>query len=845
MQKQLLNIPAVLIHTIDGTQYRVNGTLVGINEATQTCSMKFDGYEVQTGIPVSNVYLTEGFLDKVKEYGKAAWEGIKKVAKTIGGLFLPVKANGEPALQFANTPTNIAIMDIPGIGVELSDSAREAAEEAGCVIPEKSALAQAVEDECKEIETFWGRVMKTYTQNESMTSRQAVKYVLENYYKPNERYTKALNEASIVSLHNKGKAARYGIEVGTDELVGELYDNILDQIDGTPLHHSNTMPLMIWGAPGIGKTALVNQVLEDLKEDGYDLTKEYVQVSAVYRDDFVLPDTVANKFEQGIAVDVPKTWMPCYYAVADPVKLKEIDDFYNSGKYRPGREYEDYTGGVIFFDEYTRMPEQTKSIAMGLINEHSYSGMYLASRWGFVLASNRYSDMLRNETELTVESAQVTRYQSRTYVPKKDEWLVWARKINRNTGRQNVDEMICKFLEISSDGVWYDALDLGSRDNYLGKDDRGTVAGDDLDDIASVFDNNPNLRGSNLSWNPRTWTVDVNDAIMKKLKVLLGDDFDSVFVNGNLDMGKVQLALEKVDNRRWERFASQYARILDVNRQMDRFAFFSKWISRVIERMAGTGELPSTEWNTYTQYRSVFTKDVVASIWNTGKLGRRDYDADNDLTFNAPGEYEKTKFSKWKRNSALADEVKKLILNGYPLDDAGLEKLIEKDLDKLDSANDIEDKQVPTLVQKWANTYKVDKNGKTEYLLFDPTDAVVKDPDQLQIIKNILKTLENCKFAQQLANVAFFLAKTSIQMNADNLLGPLEKELGIEWPKLHLGKTNPICDRLFNVNNLIEMTKQKGDEKANNKIISKFIMYPAIKIIDNTRTRSMRGAKTY
>lgn len=843
MRNQTLRIPAVLIHNIDGTQYRVNGTLVDLNESTHTCSMKFEGYDVQDGIPLSSVYITEGFLDKVKEYGKAAWEKIKRVAKSIGGLFLPIADNGQPIMQFANTPTNIAIMQIPGVGVELSDSAREAAEAAGCEIPVNSPLADAVEKECQDIEKFWGRVMKEYSQNESMTSRQAVKYVLENYYKPNAKYTQALNEASIVSLHNKGKKARYGIEIGTEELVGELYDNILEQIDGTPMHHSDTMPLMIWGAPGIGKTALVNQVLDELKEDGYDLTREYLQMSAVYRDDFVLPDTMKNSVGGTAAVDVPKTWMPVYYPVADPVELQKIDDFYNSGKYRPGRENEDYNGGVIFLDEYTRMPEQTKSIAMGLINEHSYAGMFLASHWGFVLASNRYSDMLQNETELTSESAQVTRYQSRTYVPTKEEWLKWARKINRNTGKQNVDEMICKFLEISSDGVWYDALDLHSRDNYLNKDDLSTVQGDDLDAIAGVYDDNSNLKGANLSWNPRTWTVNVNGVIMKKLQELLGDKFDTVFVNGNLDMALLQKALDRdVPDRRWERFASHYAKALDADRTLDRFGFFSKWISRVIEKMSGTGELPSTEWNTYTQYRSVFTKDVVASIWNSGKLGKRALDADNDKTFDAPGQYEQTTYSKWKRNSALADEVKKIILNGYPLDDSALNALVLKDLAALEAAPEIDDKKVPTLVQKWANVYKVDKSGKTEYLLFAPTDATPKTPDEMVVTKNILKSLETSEFARQLANVAYFLGKTSIQMNADNLLGPLETELGITWPQEHLPEAT--YNRLIDMDHLHEICKAKG-KTENNKVISKFLIFPAIKIVENTRMRSMKGAKTY
>ena len=72
MQKNKLNIPAVLIHDVNGVQYRVNGIITSINESNNTCSMKFRGYPVFNGIPMSSIYMNEAFLDKVKEYGKKA-----------------------------------------------------------------------------------------------------------------------------------------------------------------------------------------------------------------------------------------------------------------------------------------------------------------------------------------------------------------------------------------------------------------------------------------------------------------------------------------------------------------------------------------------------------------------------------------------------------------------------------------------------------------------------------------------------------------------------------------------------------------------------------------------------
>jgi hypothetical protein len=74
------------------------------------------------------------------------------------------------------------------------------------------------------------------------------------------------------------------------------------------------------------------------------------------------------------------------------------------------------------------------------------------------------------------------------------------------------------------------------------------------------------------------------------------------------------------------------------------------------------------------------------------------------------------------------------------------------------------------------------------------------------------------------------------------LLGPLETELGITWPQEHLPEAT--YNRLIDMDHLHEICKAKG-KTENNKVISKFLIFPAIKIVENTRMRSMKGAKTY
>ena len=51
-------IPATLIHTVNNKRYRLNGTLLNVNESAGTCTMKFGKY-INKNIPSSEVYLNE------------------------------------------------------------------------------------------------------------------------------------------------------------------------------------------------------------------------------------------------------------------------------------------------------------------------------------------------------------------------------------------------------------------------------------------------------------------------------------------------------------------------------------------------------------------------------------------------------------------------------------------------------------------------------------------------------------------------------------------------------------------------------------------------------------------
>lgn len=109
-RQKRLNIPALLVHNMNNTQYRVHGTIVGINESNDTVSMKFKGYRhVEHNIPMSHVYVNENILDNIKNAGKKVMGAIKTLVRKVGG-FLMLMINGKPDPNSKNAPINLTVM---------------------------------------------------------------------------------------------------------------------------------------------------------------------------------------------------------------------------------------------------------------------------------------------------------------------------------------------------------------------------------------------------------------------------------------------------------------------------------------------------------------------------------------------------------------------------------------------------------------------------------------------------------------------------------------------------------------------------------------------------------------
>jgi hypothetical protein len=107
MIKNKLNIPATLVRRVNNKQYKVNGLILSINESNDTCTMRFNGNHIEKRVPMNQVLISEGFLDKIKEYGKKVVNYI--VQKVKGFIALVDDTTGKILPWSLNNVANLAI----------------------------------------------------------------------------------------------------------------------------------------------------------------------------------------------------------------------------------------------------------------------------------------------------------------------------------------------------------------------------------------------------------------------------------------------------------------------------------------------------------------------------------------------------------------------------------------------------------------------------------------------------------------------------------------------------------------------------------------------------------------
>lgn len=872
-----LNLPATLIHEVNGKKYTLNGKLLAINESTKTCTMKF-GAQISNNVPVKEVYLNETALGdivkkagkKVKEAAKNIWHKISGIIKTVGGFIVPADENGKALMQYVYAPVNLGLMKLPKhIKVAPSGNFEEIYDDYEAKVKNDSTIDELFEDgiakDKEMIETYWTRVMKEYAKNESLNLSDTVKMVNEKYYHQSKGYT-ALNE-SIVSMSSPDPEF-YGRNIGTNELIDAITDSVYHQLN--PVNTESVKPLIIWGAPGIGKTAIIRQAGKDMKERfGRKLTFISQACGGIKQDDFELPDTTVNVAGQKIAISTPKVWLPVYDKKGlTPEQIAEVDAFYNSGKFaiRERKELknlwgifknkspkgvidgetgvnglssdtpdellknsETFDGGILFIDEFGRvLEERTMNVFMTLLGDRQYQDLVVASQWAFICAANRLSDDKKMEDDEvywgTQDAAKMSRFVHYTFVPTKEEWLRWARDVDAN-GYQNVDEIICKFIEWAPEGVWYDALDFGSRpveDDAVakiigisknGKRESGVWGTSDItiEEIKAVgrFISKPGKSKGNMqrtTWDPRTWHQKIAMPFLSTLKELFDEnqkngtkesaeekykacfreerrvyDEDSpkageTYMVKNLDDKLLSEQLNSVDDNVWNRWTLGKYKSFDASqtkRKNNRLGFIMGWLGEIIKTVTGMNSMPANQWEQYNTNASVVDLADIVSIYETGHMKSKNTAKEDNILFpkGNMSDFAMVNSTKWKTNHKSVSDIVLRVLNEF--DNQITLNQLKEDFVKIE-------KKIGKVPYSEADFERYKKEYTIHFIDIDgkpikdvPTlfnDTIPYDEGMKELIVHVLR---NSEVARKLCNLVMWLSKISIQVGSTEILGYL------------------------------------------------------------------------
>ena len=282
-----------------------------------------------------------------------------------------------------------------------------------------------------------------------------------------------VNEARVTLSSNMSKAdgapqANIRVRDWNSEQLEKYLEKVVSLTQRHPGREKQT--IVIWGAPGIGKSSIPKTLIKDMNEKAGNKKEEskmtviVADCSQMSSDGFSLPTPAKqleiNKIVQGnaaakgiaaangmtedelneidykVSSDAPKTWLPVYKPTGDK-KKDEILNALANGSTQPHYDkdgYIDYfvktgAGGILLIDEFLRADQNVFFTVCQLMFNYSFGEYKLGDKWQIIAASNRPSDD-KEVRKKWADSAGAgwNRLLHINFVPTFTVWKKWAVK---------------------------------------------------------------------------------------------------------------------------------------------------------------------------------------------------------------------------------------------------------------------------------------------------------------------------------------------------------------------------------------------------------------------------------
>jgi len=230
-----------------------------------------------------------------------------------------------------------------------------------------------------------------------------------------------LNE---VKISTSSPAADYIRDVSAPELVNKIKKlwKSLELWNGD--RKEANKPIFIYGAPGIGKTQLVDKAANELgiKVLNMDLQfmapEDFIGIPKVVK----LTDEDIDKLMAGRSGNKisKEEWLQ---------RMKSIGAGATRGNpplVLPRNNLANGLGGILFMDEANRAKPRVLNSLLGFVQQGRIGDYHLPSRWVIVAAGNRPTN---DEADVaTFDFAFADRFDIVNYDPKPEDWVNWAKE---------------------------------------------------------------------------------------------------------------------------------------------------------------------------------------------------------------------------------------------------------------------------------------------------------------------------------------------------------------------------------------------------------------------------------
>ena len=458
--------------------------------------------------------MDEGFFkDKVAPAVKKGWEAVKSAFR-IGMAkvrnFIAIFDGSGKVLPVISPQAVIdRFSDNDAIQVYAPKAISDAAVEAGgngC--SDKAPLRD--NDEVYDDESIDDE--EGYKNSNEYQNFLAMPSIIQEHYHCSDEEAKMIVEDMIGESWDDIKGARIKYSKGEDfagitnidydrfdEIISEMVEErvkygdkkIIDS-DGNEFEAARNV--LIFGAPGIGKSTIPNAVIKRYNETvaNNDPSKMISLISincALLEEGGLVMPTMpqdaevekemrrftktfpqANEYLDGLSdedaekvtntlkgaqlkvKDAPKSWLPSYQKTGDNGMNLILDSYANGGVYDNGDGTSTRTGcgGIILFDEFLRADRDVFSQLMNFFLERRLYDWTLGSKWAIIACSNRPCDdgQVASKWKDWKDSPAIIDRVEAMYqlVPDPEQWKKWARS-------KKFDELFLEFIFDKDDMV--------------------------------------------------------------------------------------------------------------------------------------------------------------------------------------------------------------------------------------------------------------------------------------------------------------------------------------------------------------------------------------------------------